>query len=196
MRFDSAYQTSLETGVAPLASDKANEFTANMGFSYSKTIGKLICAAITCCVDILYVVLNYRSIHQVLHQSTLLLSKKIRCLHTHPDEGLHFWRTKLSYNLPDTPSPKLRPKNHILVITHHDAGILYGYVDSNWTGEKSHHKSFIIIGIMFVGAVIEYFSKHRLTIALCSTEAEFVTAYDASKNPLYIRIMIEELNLE
>ena len=197
MRSDSAYQTSLETAVRPLTSDKAHEIASNMGFSYRQAIGELIFAAVTCRIDILYAVIKlsqYSSSPAAVHFTAV--KNIFRYLRTHPDKGLHFWRTQPNYDLPNMPFPDIRPDNYVLTPNHHDAGTLYGYVDSDWAGDKSHRRSISGAGIMFAGACIAYFSKHQVTIALSSTEAEFVAACDAAKTCLYIRTMLEELDLE
>jgi len=44
--------------------------------------------------------------------------------------------------------------NHTLNPHQHQAGILYGYVDSDWAGDKSHRRSISGAGIIFTGAII------------------------------------------
>ena len=78
--------------------------------------------------------------------------------------------TKQIYDLLDIPLTQLRPDNHILVQNQYDAGIIYGYVNSDWGRDKSYCRYNNGVGIMFAGAIIAYFSKHQCTIPLSSTE--------------------------
>ena len=83
-----------------------------------------------------------------------------RYFRTHPDKGLHFWRTRPIPDLPSIPCPDIRPDNHVLTPHQYQEGILYGYVDSDWAGDKSHRRSINGAGIMFTRACIACFSKH------------------------------------
>ena len=49
---------------------------------------------------------------------------------------------------------------------------------------------------MFAGACIAYFFKHQITIAVSSIAAEFVAVCDVVKTSIYIRTILEELELE
>ena len=49
--------------------------------------------------------------------------------------------------------------------------------------------------MMFAGAAIYYHTRLQPTVALSSTEAEFVNMADAGKAALYIRWILEEIGL-
>ena len=49
--------------------------------------------------------------------------------------------------------------------------------------------------MMFAGAAIYYRTRLQPTVALSSTEAEFVNMADAGKAALYIRWILEEIGL-
>jgi len=73
---------------------------------------------------------------------------------------------------------------------------MYSFVDSDWAGDTVHRKSITGIAVMFAGSVIAYKSKIQRTIALSSTEAEFMAACEAGKIILYIRTILEEMGVE
>ena len=73
---------------------------------------------------------------------------------------------------------------------------IHGTVDSDWGGDTTHQKSVTgIIIIKYAGGTIFYKTKFQETIALSSTEAEFTAACDTGKSILYIRSILDEINV-
>jgi hypothetical protein len=70
-----------------------------------------------------------------------------------------------------------------------------GYVDSDWAADIRHRRS--IFGVVFklAGAAIAWKCCVQHTVSLSSTEAEFLAASDAGKMALYLRSILDELDI-
>ena len=77
-----------------------------------------------------------------------------------------------------------------------DSIILRAATDSDWGGDTSHRKSVTGFVLKLAGGPIYYKSKYQPTIALSSTEAEFVAATEAGKAILYVRSIMEEIGMK
>ena len=69
------------------------------------------------------------------------------------------------------------------------------FVDSDWAGDTSHHRSISGICLCFASAPVVYRSRFQPTVSLSSTEAEFIAATEAGKLTLYLRSMLNDLNI-
>ena len=68
-------------------------------------------------------------------------------------------------------------------------------MDSDWAGDTNHRKSVTGIILHLAGGTILYKTKYQDTIPFSSTEAEFTAAVDASKAILYVRSILDEINI-
>jgi hypothetical protein len=100
--------------------------------------------------------------------------------------------------LPDEPLPttissheKLKPYQEFLSPTHLD-----GASDSTWATDRRHRRSTGGIVFFYAGGAIYYRTRIHPTVAQSSTEAELAFMTDAGKAALYLRSILEELNLE
>ncbi len=67
-----------------------------------------------------------------------------------------------------------------------------GYCDSDWGGDPDDRKS--TSGYLFLyGGVVSWRSRKQKTVALSSSEAEYMAATDAAKEAVWIQQFIEEL---
>ncbi|CAH2083465.1 unnamed protein product [Euphydryas editha] len=71
---------------------------------------------------------------------------------------------------------------------------LVGYVDADWASNSLDRKSFTGFVFKMSGSVISYECKKQTTIALSSTEAEYMAICEASKEAIYLRNLLLELN--
>ncbi len=69
-------------------------------------------------------------------------------------------------------------------------------VDSHYAGDEKHRRSVTGIIIKLGGAAVYYKSKFQNTVALSSTEAEFIAACEAAKVILYVRSIMEDLGID
>ena len=73
--------------------------------------------------------------------------------------------------------------------------ILIGVKNTDWTGYSINRKSITRIVIMLAGSTILCKSRFQDTIALSSTEAEFIAAVEAGKYILYLRSILNDIGI-
>lgn len=73
---------------------------------------------------------------------------------------------------------------------------LEGYVDADWGNNKEDRRSFTGFVFRFNGGPVSWESKKQRTVALSSTEAEFMAMTEAVKENLYFRRLFEELAMD
>jgi transposase InsO family protein len=75
---------------------------------------------------------------------------------------------------------------------------LLGYVDADWASDVNDRKSTSGFVFMLGGAAISWGSKKQTSVALSSTEAEYIAAAHAAKEAIWLRRLLTELgeNLE
>jgi len=73
---------------------------------------------------------------------------------------------------------------------------LEGYVDADWGNNKEDRRSFTGFVFCFNGEPVSWESKKQRTVALSSTEAEFMAMTEAVKENLYFRRSFEELEMD
>ena len=69
-------------------------------------------------------------------------------------------------------------------------------VDSDWAGDTSHKKSVTGMVLKIANGTILYKTKYQDTVALSSTEAEFAATCEAGKSILYVRSILNEINIQ
>jgi len=69
-----------------------------------------------------------------------------------------------------------------------------GYSDADWAGELPGRKSTSGWTFMLNGAAISWSSRTQSVVALSTTEAEYYALCDATKEALYVRKLLAELN--
>ena len=76
--------------------------------------------------------------------------------------------------------------------------ILYGYTYANWAGIIWDRKSSTTGGCYSLGsAMISWFSRKQFSVALSTTEAEYIVAYSASCEAIWLQKLMSGLfNLE
>jgi hypothetical protein len=126
------------------------------------------------------------------------LKHAIRYLYTTWTDGIYYWRIQPRLDLPDLPLPTINSNAQDLLLDNrpeHEASIAVAYGDSDWaTCVKTRH-SFSGICIQLAGGTIAYKTKFQPTVALSSTEAEFMAACDVGRMSLYIRSILWDLNI-
>lgn len=69
------------------------------------------------------------------------------------------------------------------------------YTDADWGGDTTNRKSYTVYAFMLAGAVFSYESKKQATVALSSTEAEYMSLSSTSKEATYLRKLLSEMQL-
>lgn len=73
--------------------------------------------------------------------------------------------------------------------------LLFGYSDADWGGCTSDRRSYTGYSFFMGGAAITWKSQKQRTVALSSTEAEYVSMSEATKEVLHLRSLLLELGL-
>jgi hypothetical protein len=73
---------------------------------------------------------------------------------------------------------------------------LSGYVDADWASDVNDRKSTSGFVFMLGGAAISWGSKKQASVALSSTEAEYIAASHAAKEAVWLRRLLTELGLD
>jgi len=70
---------------------------------------------------------------------------------------------------------------------------LQGYTDSDWARSVVDRKSTFGCWFSLGLAIISWFSRKQTGLALSTTEAEYITAFSASNEVVWIRTLLEGL---
>jgi hypothetical protein len=202
MSADNEHVRVLDTATPPPDTPARNALEAR--FRYRCGIGELIWAMITCRPEISFPVTKlsqFAAQPAAVHYDAV--KRVFRYLNSTPEHGLTYWRTTPHAYLPAHPPPPrlAAPVDHCLTHNVADAAEKYsptallGYVDSDWAADIRHRRS--ISGIVFkmAGAAIAWKCRVQPTVSLSSTEAEFLAASDAGKMALYLRSILDELDI-
>lgn len=77
----------------------------------------------------------------------------------------------------------------------HDKLLVEGYSNSDWAGDKESRKSTSDFVFILNGGCVSWCSKRQPTVALLSTEAEYITLTLAAKEATWLRLLLTELGL-
>jgi KUP system potassium uptake protein len=168
---------------------------STMGFSYRQVLGELIYAYVVCRLDIGYAVtLLSRFANSPCKEHYIALKTVCKYLRATADWGILYWRTSPNDTLPDVPcaQPSLDPSLPSFPMS---APLeLTGFVDAAYATDCSNRRS--VTGYVFTlaGGAVAFKSKLQATVALSSTEAEFIAAVTAAKVAKYLRSVLAELD--
>lgn len=73
---------------------------------------------------------------------------------------------------------------------------IIGYSDADWGGCTADRRSFTGYDFILGGAAITWKSQKQRTVALSSTEAEYISLSEAIKEALHLRSLLREIGLE
>ncbi|CAH2098391.1 unnamed protein product [Euphydryas editha] len=137
-------------------------------YPYQQLIGSLLYLSILTRPDILYVVCYLSQFNNNFNETHWKHVKRI----------LKYLKKTKNYGL------KYVKDEHDLV----------GYVDADWASNSLDRKSFTGFVFKMSGSVISYECKKQTTIDLSRTEAEYMAICEASKEAIYLRNLLLELN--
>ena len=195
MKSDSAYQRALEKAVRPQTPAEQQKVQDQAGFVYRTAIGELIYALIVARLEISFATTKlsqYSSNPALIHYTAV--KQIFAYLNNTMDEGLIFWRSSPRDDLPDTTPPRPR-SNYVdrLLTPRLQPTELFAYTDSDWGSDTTHRRSVSGMVILLSGAAVIYKTRYQKSIALSSTEAEFVSASETGKMILYLRSLLHDL---
>ncbi|GJQ73702.1 hypothetical protein Trydic_g14037 [Trypoxylus dichotomus] len=73
---------------------------------------------------------------------------------------------------------------------------LRGYVDADWGNRATDRRSYTGYCFILSGAVISWESKKQQTVALSTSEAEYIGLTEVAKEAIYLRRFLIELGME
>jgi hypothetical protein len=73
---------------------------------------------------------------------------------------------------------------------------LHGFVDADWASDVNDRKSMSGFVFMLGGAAVSWSSKKQTSVALSSTEAEYIAAAHATKEVIWLRRLLTDLGLD
>ena len=76
-----------------------------------------------------------------------------------------------------------------------DGLTLYGFSDSDWAADYSSGKSVSGVVFMLAGGPVSWRSTKQTTVALSSSEAEYVAASEAAREVSFLRMLLAELGI-
>lgn len=176
------------------------DLTATKGFSYRSGIGELIYAMISCRPDISYGVVK-------CSQSSVCpapihydgVRHMLKYLYMTKSDGIYFWRPTPNESLEDVPPPILRSSNKEDLILDgrpiSEPNVVDSYADSDWAACLKTRRSMGGLCLRLAGGSIAWKSRLMPTVALSSTEAEFMAACDAAKVILFVRSILWDLGI-
>lgn len=175
------------------------ELAKKYTFGYRSGIGELIYAMITTRPDISYATVaaaQHSACPAEIHYNAV--RHILKYLYVTRQDGLYFWRTEPNEQLPYKEPPTINSNAHDLLFDgrpHHDATDAHAYMDATWASCLKTRRSFGGLCIRFAGGTIAYKAWLQATVALSSTESEFISASDCGKVILYIRSILWDLGV-
>ncbi|KFD63722.1 hypothetical protein M514_24075 [Trichuris suis] len=73
--------------------------------------------------------------------------------------------------------------------------VLQGYVDADWAGDRTDRKSTSAYLFQFGESIISWSTKKQTTVALSSTEAEYIAMAEPCKELLWLRQLLEDFGI-
>ena len=70
---------------------------------------------------------------------------------------------------------------------------MFGYTDADWGGDQVDRRSTTGFAFLFGGGAVSWSSKKQRTVALSSTEAEYMAATQATKEAIWFRRLLKEI---
>ena len=70
---------------------------------------------------------------------------------------------------------------------------LHGYVDADWASDINDHKSTSSYVFMLAGGAVSWSSKKQASVALLSTEAEYIAGMHAAKEAVWLKRLLRDI---
>ena len=185
-----------KTSLLPTGANESDVLTAE--YPYRSLIGSLQYLAMTTRPDISFAVsLLARFQARPSKQHWDAAKHVVRYLKGTLDMGLTYSAQSSDITVSDThDSPSVTQSSDPPVVTTSgilSGNVLYGYVDASWAEDVSTRRSQTGYVFMYAGAAVHWSTKLQTTVALSSTEAEYLALSSATKEGLYLRLLFSDL---
>lgn len=74
-----------------------------------------------------------------------------------------------------------------------EGSLLHGFADADWASDKCDRRSYTGFVFMLSGGAVTWASSKQVTVALSSTEAEYMALAEAAKEGIYLKNLLNEL---
>jgi hypothetical protein len=170
-----------------------------MGFGYRKAIGELIWPMPTCHPDLTQGVVKCAQASAAPTEIHYNAVKSIfrYCAATITD-GIFYWRTEPRLDLPDDALPTIHSTPQDLKMQGRpteQALILSGYMDTSWADCPLTRRSTGGKTLRLAGGPVAWKGRLLPTVALSSTESEYMEASDTGRMCLYCRSILWDLGI-
>jgi hypothetical protein len=196
---DATWIKKFNAAVGPSDPTEQSALATKMQIKYKAGVGELIWAMTTCRPDIAFTSVKLSQSNSAPAEHHYHgLKHAIRYVYTTRHDGIYFWRNQPRPELPRGPLPTINNNCKDLLLNYcpqHDANIAVAYGDSDWATCVKTQRSFSGICIQLAGGTIAYKTKFQPTVALSSTEAEFMAACDVGRMCLFVRSILWDLNI-
>ena len=146
---------------------------------YRGMVGSLIYASVSTRPDITHAVnMVSRYMTKPTKESMIMVKRIFRYLIGVPNIGLVYDSININENDSDS-----------------DTIIITGYCDADWGGDKNDRKSTTGYCTFINNNLISWCTKKQATVALSSTEAEYMAICEVAKEIMWLRILLKELFL-
>jgi hypothetical protein len=171
-----------------------------MQIKYCAGVSELIWAMPTCQPDIAFTSVKLSQSNSTPAEHHYLgLKHTIRYLYMTRHDGIYFWRTRQREDLSsDGPLPTINSNPCNLLLEgqpDHNASIAVAYRDSDWATCVKMRRSFSGNCIQLAGGTIAYKTNFGPTVALSSTEVEFMAACNDGRMSLFVCSILWDLNI-
>ena len=196
---DSTWIKKFNAAVGPTDPKEQLALATKMQVKYKAGVGELIWAMTTCRPDIAFTSVKLSQSNSAPAEHHYHgLKHAIRYIYITRDDGIYFWRTCPRPELTEGPLPPVNSNRQDLLLDgrpQHDATTAVAYGDSDWASCVKTRRSFSGICIQLAGGTIAYKTKFQPTVALSSTEAEFMAACDVGRMCLFVRSILWDLDI-
>ena len=187
------------SAIGPSEFKAQQELATKMQIKYKSGVGEIIWAMTTCRPDIAFTSVKLSQSNSAPAEHHYHgLKHSIRYLYATRNDGIYFWRTQSRPELPEGVLPTINSNPQDILLENrpeHDAITAVAYGDSDWATCVKTRRSFSGICIQLAGGTIAYKTKFQPTVALSSTEAEFMAATDVGRMCLFVRSILWDLDI-
>jgi hypothetical protein len=179
--------------------DAQKRLAKEMGFGYRSGVGEAIFAMVTARPDVAHAITRLSQHNVCPHKIHFAgLRHLLRYLFHTREDGIYYWRAQPREDLPAVPPPQINSNLHDLMMdgrpTHHPLD-MYSYMDAEWATCPLTRRSMGGGTIMIAGGAVGWKANLLPTVAMSSTEAEFMEAAIIGRMMLFCRSIMWDLGI-
>jgi hypothetical protein len=185
--------------IDPFNAKEQQQLATKMQLKYKAGISKLIWVMMTCRLDIAFTSVKLSQSNSALAEHHYhRLKHAIQYVYITWNDGIYFWQTWSWTDLLEGLLPSVNSNHQDLLLDecpNRNAITAVAYGDSNWATRIKTRRSFSGICIQLFSGMVAHKTKFQPTVALSSTEAEFMAAVDVSQMCLFVQSILWDLDI-